>query len=86
MFTHLVLYHGGIEMNGLAASIMHRWGFHGMTFFKFAMILFTVCLCEITGRRDDLWGRRLGVIGVALTFVPVILASLMLLGRTHHYF
>ena len=86
MFTHLILYHGGLEVNGLAAEIMHRWGFHGMTIFKFVMILFTVLLCEVIGRRDDLWGRRLGAIGIALTFVPVVLATLMLLGRTHHYF
>lgn len=86
MFTYLVLYHGGLEANSLAASVLRRWDFHGMTIYKFGLILFIVTLCEIIGRRDDRWGWRLGAIGIALTFVPVIVATLLLLGRTHRYF
>ena len=86
MFTYLILYIGGIEVNRLAAGIMQSWGFHGMVVYKFALILFIIVLCEIIGRRDQQWGWRLGAIGITLTFAPVVLAMLLLAGRAHHYF
>ena len=37
MMTYLVLYFGGMEVNGVAADILNYYGFKGMVAFKFAL-------------------------------------------------
>lgn len=74
MLTYLVLHFGGYEANRLAASVLEQWGFRGMVIYKFALITLVIVLCEAIGRRDDAWGRTLGIIGIALTCAPLVVA------------
>jgi hypothetical protein len=78
MLTYVVLSLGGREVNALANAILHWAGWHGMVVYKFVLIVFVIVLCEVIGRRDDTWGRRLGVIGIGITWVPIVLAFVLL--------
>jgi hypothetical protein len=78
MLTYVILYLGGREANPLANSVMSAWGFAGMVVYKFVLIALTIVLCEVIGRRDDTWGKLLGVIGIVLTCVPVGIALILL--------
>lgn len=79
--TYVVLSLGGREVNALANAVLQWLGWHGMVGYKFALIVLVICLCEIIGRRDDKWGRRLGAMGIGLTWVPIILAFALLAGK-----
>lgn len=85
MLTYIVLHQGGREANALAAMIFAALGWHGMLLYKFALTLLVIVLCEIIGRRDDRWGRRLGSIGVGLTCLPILLAFVLLATRLSRY-
>ncbi len=84
IFTHLVIYYGGREVNMVAAHVMEAWGFSGMVAYKFALVLLIIILCEEIGRRHDRYGKLLGAIGVGLTSVPVCIAVVMLMARSHN--
>ena len=81
MLTYCVLRLGGREVNALANAVLQWAGWHGMVVYKFALIVLVIVLCEVIGRRDDRWGRRLGVIGIGITWVPIVLAFLLLAAK-----
>jgi hypothetical protein len=81
MLTWVVLQLGGREANGLAAAVLERFGLEGMIYFKFALVVFVIALCEIVGRRDRGAGRKLATWAVALTCVPLLVAVGLLWGR-----
>ncbi len=72
--TFIVLQFGGAEANKLADWILQRFGLGGMTLFKFAMVTFVICLCEIIGRLRYSSGRLLIWAGIIVTCFPVALA------------
>ena len=79
MFTWIILHSGGRELNLFADAVIDAYGIWGLSAFKFGMILFVICLCEITGRRRDGAGRFLAVTAVLLNCVPVLMAAYLLL-------
>jgi NADH:ubiquinone oxidoreductase subunit H len=78
MLTWVILFFGGWEVNQLADFIIRRWGLPGMVTFKFAIVVFVICLCEIVGRRRHHTGRRLAEWSIAITCIPVTLALVQL--------
>ena len=74
MLTAVVLSFGGREVNGLAAVALNRFGLPGMVVFKFLLVTFVICICEIVGQKAPKTGRRLAEWAVALTCVPLVLA------------
>ena len=74
MMTWVVLYFGGREVNALADFILQRWQLAGMVVYKFALVVFVICICEIVGHFRSKLGRRLAWFGVLITLVPVIVA------------
>src|SRR4051812_20172037 len=81
MLTWIVLWSGGREVNRLANAVVHRFGLPGLVAFKFALVGFVVVLCEWTGRRNPIAGRRLARISIAITCLPLGLAFLLLYRR-----
>ena len=80
MFTWIILYWGGRELNGLASWALDLAGLPGLVLFKFALVMVVIAVCEIVGRRDLRVGRKLAEWSVAVTLIPVVLA-LWQLGR-----
>ena len=83
MLTWIVLYWGGQEVNVLADWVVQRWGLPGMVTFKFVLVTFVVCICEIVGRRNHATGRKLAEWAVAISTIPVALAFVLLLVRVY---
>ena len=79
MLTWVVLHSGGQELNLVADAVIDAYGLWGLSAFKFGMVLFVICLCEIVGRRRDAAGRFLAMTAVGLNCVPVVLAMYLLL-------
>ena len=78
LMTFVVLWFGGREANSLANWVLERWGFAGMTIFKFALVVVVIGLCEIVGRLRESAGRLLINVGIVVTCVPVTVAFLLL--------
>ena len=81
MFTWIVLHRGGREVNLLADAVIESFGLWGLSAFKFGIVLFVICLCEIVGRRRHGAGRFLAVTAVVLNCVPVVMSAYLLLRR-----
>src|SRR3954453_1155137 len=81
MFTWIVLHRGGREANLVAHGVIERFGLWGLTAFKFGVVFFVICLCEMIGRRHPTRGRLLALIAIALNCVPVGVAGYLLLTR-----
>lgn len=81
MLTWVVLALGGRETNGVADAALRHFGLRGLVLFKFAIVTFVIGVCEIVGHHNRAAGRRLAEWAVAVTFIPVGVA-LMLIG-TH---
>lgn len=78
--TWIILYYGGREVNPVAATVM---GLHpkGLVVFKFVLVAVVVGVCEVVGDRNRAMGERLAVWACALTCVPLVVATVQLLGR-----
>jgi len=84
MFTWVILFLGGRELNALAAVIIRRGGLAAMVAFKFGLVVFVIVLCEIVGRRSPKAGRGLAYCGVVISALPVVV-SVALLVRHFHF-
>ncbi len=80
MFTWVILYWGGRELNGVANWALDLGGLPGLVVFKFVLVMFVIAVCEIVGRRNHRAGHKLAQWAVAVTLIPVVLA-LWQLGR-----
>jgi hypothetical protein len=81
MLTWLILNKGGIEVNPVAKLVIDSWGLPGAIGFKFALTLFVIIACEITGRHKDQTGRNLIIIAIVLSTVPVVWSLVLLLSE-----
>ena len=73
LFTWAVLRLGGVELNFLADAVISWAGLHGMIVFKFCTVVFVVLMCEFIGRQRYRLGRRIAILSVAITWIPVVL-------------
>lgn len=78
MLTWLILNKGGVEVNPVAKLVIDSWGLPGAIGFKFALTLFVIIACEITGRRKDRVGRNLIIVAIVISALPVIWSLLLL--------
>jgi len=78
-FTWVILSLGGIEVNPVARLVIDAWALNGAIAFKYALTLFVIVLCEAIGRHRDRAGRMLAVAAVAISAVPVVWSSGLLL-------
>lgn len=74
MLTWLVLHLGWVEANPVANHVLQLGGFPGLTVFKFAAVVFVVCVCEFIGRRGQrpATARNLAFAAVAISAFPVL--------------
>lgn len=78
LMTFVILSIGGREANSIANAILQRFGFAGLTIFKFVLVVFVILLCEFIGRKDEPKGRRLAEWAIVLTCLPVVIAFILL--------
>jgi hypothetical protein len=79
MLTWIVLHFGGREANGIANTILQRFGLVGFVVFKFGLVILVISLCEVIGRHNDRAARRIASFAVVVTCLPVILSLVLLL-------
>jgi hypothetical protein len=79
MFTRMVLYLGGVEVNHFADGIIQRWGLLGMVGLKFAVVALVLGICQWIGQRDHKLGQKVAVCAMALNVLPVAVAMAQLL-------
>jgi hypothetical protein len=78
LFTLLILWLGGVEVNPIAAAVLAVHGFNGMILFKYTLVVLVVLICEVVGRHRRRTGRGLARIAIVITCVPVFLACAQL--------
>ncbi|MCC6320305.1 MAG: hypothetical protein IT438_02585 [Phycisphaerales bacterium] len=70
--THAILHHfGGEELNRIADALIRRFGVAGMIGLKYSSIILVISICEFVGQRNLRLGRRLAVLAVGLSALPV---------------
>ena len=82
MFTRMVLYLGGVEINALADGVIQRWGVLGMVGLKFSVVVLVLGICQWIGQRDWKLGRNVAVGAIALNVLPVAVAMVQLLDHS----
>ncbi len=86
LFTWIVLFHHGLEVNPLANLMIQKYGGSGLVACKFLLVSFVILLCEIITRRDARAGRLLVGAAISLNSLPVVLAVVLLIGRQNGIF
>ena len=76
--TWLILSKGGSEVNPVAKLVIDGWGLAGAIGFKFALALFVIVTCEITGRKRDRLGRNLIIFAIGISATPVVWSVFLL--------
>ncbi len=79
MFTRVMLFFGGEEINVIANYVLTRWDVPGLVVYKFALVFLVICICEYVGRRRYRTGLCLMQWAVGVTWIPVLLSILLLL-------
>lgn len=79
LFTWAILSRGGEEVNPIARLVLDSWQLGGLVVYKYALIVLAIVLCETVGARREMLGRSVLHIGVALTLVPVVWSTWLLL-------
>jgi hypothetical protein len=78
MLTWKILDRGGMEVNPVAALVIDHWGMHGAIAFKFALMMFVIVTCEISGRIRPRTGRALSIAAVVVSAAPVAWSLVLL--------
>jgi hypothetical protein len=79
MLTWKILDKGGEEVNPVAREVIELWGLEGAILFKFAIVVWVVIACELSGRRKPATGRRLAWAAVVVSAAPVVYSLGLLL-------
>ena len=75
----------GREANAVANWVLEHWGVPGITFFKFALVVLVVIVCEVVGRYKEETGRRLAEWSVAITSIPVVVAIVQMVADMYQW-
>lgn len=79
LLTTLILAKGGVELNKLAAWVFSALGVPGASAYKFGTVMVVLVACELAGRhRTGSLGRGLAHVAVAVSLVPVMIATVEL--------
>lgn len=74
MLTNFAITHAGaIEVNGVAALAIERFGFGGLIALKVLTVLVVIAVCEVLADRRRSSGLRLAEWAVAISALPVVL-------------
>ena len=79
MLTWLILKLGGREVNPIADAVLSSSGYAGLVGYKFALVVLFIVMCETVGRRKRPVGRRLAMVGVAISSTPIVLSLWLLI-------
>jgi hypothetical protein len=73
--TLVMMYYGAIEINGVAAAMIDRFGFVGLIPLKFLSVALVLLICEYVGRVRPVTGQRVAQLAVVFSFLPVVAAA-----------
>ncbi|MBX3363783.1 MAG: hypothetical protein KF866_03365 [Phycisphaeraceae bacterium] len=79
LFTSIILFLGGIELNLLAARMYNAAGMPGMAAFKAACVVLALICIEAVRRHNPALGRRTGEWALALSLFPVVVGGVQVL-------
>jgi len=79
MFTWIILWLGGREVNWIADQVIGSLGLPGAVGLKFGSVIVVIMVCEIVGRARGPTGRTLATAAVFVSSVPVGLSFYLLL-------
>jgi hypothetical protein len=84
MLTYVIIYGlGGREVNGVANNLLHQFGHWGLIGLKYATVVLVVAICEIVGRRNLAFGRKLAVAAIVISAFPVGAGLVQVFAWTH---
>lgn len=73
--TYAVVFHaGGSEVNHIAQRAIDLAGVWGLLALKVATMVVVIVVCEVVGRKREKLGRRLALLGVAISALPFFFA------------
>lgn len=81
MLTWAILRRGGQEVNPVAKQVIDAWELPGAIVFKFCLMLFVILCCEWIGRQRDKAGRRLALLAILISALPVVWSTGLLIGN-----
>ncbi len=74
MLTNFAITHAeAIEVNGVAALTLDRFGFGGLIALKMLTVLVVITICEVLATRTRATGLRLAEWAVAVSSLPVVI-------------
>ena len=79
VMTNLLLRNGAVEANPIARFFLHRWGFHGMIFFKMATIAFVTVLAQIVAQHKMSSAKKILHYGTVIVGIVVCYSAVLLL-------
>lgn len=78
MFTAIILFLGGAEVNPFADQLLQRWDLWGLIGLKFVAVSVAISLCEVIGRMRYSTGHRFAEWAIAISVLPVVVAVVQL--------
>lgn len=82
IMTRLILFFRGTEINPIANVVIEAFGVPGMSFFKFGIVVFVICVCEFVCRIRPRTAKLLAVFSVVVTAFPVAWSMVLVLSLT----
>ncbi len=79
IFTRVVLFFGGKEINPVADFVIDNWGRFGMALFKMAITAFVIVVCEFIATRSIRISRRLALASILISAVPVVWSCIIII-------
>lgn len=78
ILTRFILFFSGVELNPIAIWVMEKGGIVGLSIFKFSAVVFVILVCEFIARVRPRTARRLAIICVVISMVPVVWSSILM--------
>ena len=79
VLTHLVLSIGGHEVNPVARGVLRAADFPGLIIYKFVLVTGVVLIAEFIARHAAATARRVALLAVGISALPVVWSTLMVL-------
>ncbi|MBX3356849.1 MAG: hypothetical protein KF745_00320 [Phycisphaeraceae bacterium] len=74
ILTWIVLFFGGSEVNPIAERALAVAGHWGLIGLKFTVVCVVVLICEYIAMHRPALSRRVAVVGVAISSIPIVMA------------
>ena len=77
--TYVLLRMGDAEANPIARSILSRWGFDAVVFFKMGLVAFVCCVTQVIALRNPKTAQRILLFGIIVVAAVVAYGASLLM-------